>query len=59
MPWLPAGDGTVFRVESGIDDLTIMKTTASGREGYLKDPFTMLPETDDRILGTALSANWR
>jgi urate oxidase len=35
-----------------------MKTTRSGFEGFLKDRFTTLPETDDRILATAVTATW-
>ena len=45
-------------VESGIEDLLILKTTASGFEGYLKDEFTTLPETKDRIFATKLKALW-
>jgi urate oxidase len=54
-----AGDGSTFSIDAGIDDLTIMKTTASGWEGYLKDPFTTLPETHERILATDLTARWQ
>jgi len=46
------------RVESGIKDLLILKTTASGFENFLRDKFTTLPETNDRILATKLEAVW-
>lgn len=46
------------RVEAGIDDLTVLKTTDSGWEGFLRDEYTTLPETDDRILATVITANW-
>lgn len=46
------------RIEAGLDNLLVMKTTASGFEGFLKGRFTTLPETDDRILATAVTANW-
>jgi urate oxidase len=46
-------------VESGIDDLTILKSTGSAFEGYIKDPFTTLKETKDRIFATAVRAVWR
>jgi urate oxidase len=46
-------------VESGIEDLLIMKTTASGFENFLRDEFTTLPETDDRIFATKLKAVWQ
>jgi urate oxidase len=45
-------------VESGIEDLLILKTTASGFRGFVRDRFTTLPETDDRILATRLRAAW-
>jgi len=45
-------------VESGIEDLLIMKTTASGFENFLRDKFTALPETNDRIFATKLKAVW-
>ena len=46
-------------VESGIEDLLIMKTTASGFENFLRDEFTTLPETADRIFATCLKAGWQ
>jgi urate oxidase len=46
------------RVESGIRDLLILKTTGSGFENFLRDEFTTLPETDDRIFCTKLKATW-
>jgi urate oxidase len=45
-------------VESGIDDLLILKTTGSGFEGYAQDRFTTLPPTKDRIMATKLKATW-
>ncbi len=47
-----------FSVESGVEDLLILKTTESGFEGYPKDKFTTLPETKERILATNLKATW-
>ncbi len=46
-------------VEAGIDDLTILKSTGSAFEGYIKDPYTTLKETKDRIFATAVRAVWR
>lgn len=46
-------------VESGLEDLTVIKTTRSGFAGFLKDKYTFLPETDDRIFCTSVKANWR
>jgi urate oxidase len=45
-------------VTSGIDDLLVLKTTGSGWEGYVREQYTTLPETDDRILCTAVTASW-
>jgi urate oxidase len=45
-------------VQSGIEDLLILKTTQSGFEGYVRDKFTTLPETKDRIFATQLRAGW-
>ncbi|MEI9864595.1 MAG: urate oxidase [Limisphaerales bacterium] len=45
-------------VESGIEELFILKTTASGFENFLRDEFTTLPETGDRICATKLKATW-
>ena len=45
-------------IESGIENLQIVKTTGSGFEGYAHDPFTTLKETADRILSTAVKASW-
>jgi urate oxidase len=46
------------RVTAGIDDLTVLKTTGSGFEGFQRDRYTTLPETDDRILATDVRAEW-
>lgn len=45
-------------VESGIDDLLVLKSTESGFERFLRDEFTTLPETDDRIFCTKLKGTW-
>ena len=37
----------------------MLKTTQSGYVGYLKDKFTLLPETTDRIAATSITATWR
>ena len=50
--------GGGFLVAAGLDDLVIMKTAASGFEGYVQDSLTTLPPTADRLLGTAVRANW-
>nr|BFE62003.1 urate oxidase [Dactylosporangium thailandense] len=47
------------RVVSGITGLVLLKTTDSEFHGYLKDRYTTLPETRDRILATSVDATWR
>ena len=46
-------------VVSGLEDLTVMNTTASEFWGYPKDAYTTLPETKDRVLATSVNASWR
>lgn len=53
------GDDRVAHVVSGVRDLTVLKSTGSEFYGYLKDEYTTLPETHDRILATSLVARWR
>ncbi len=53
-----SGDGLSARVEAGIEDLVLLRTTGSGFEGFLRERFTTLPETDDRVLATAVGARW-
>jgi urate oxidase len=48
-----------FQILSGLDDLVLLKTANSGFEGYIKDSLTTLPETKDRLFGTAVRAEWR
>lgn len=45
-------------VTSGIDGLVILKSSRSGFEGFPRDEYTLLRETDDRILATRLEARW-
>jgi len=52
-------DGTAATVVSGVDDLVVMNTTGSEFHGFHSDRYTTLPETDDRILATAVRADWR
>jgi urate oxidase len=53
-----SGDGHHARVEAGIEDLVLLRTTGSGFSGFLREQYTTLPETEDRILATAVSAHW-
>jgi len=46
-------------VESGVEDLIVLKTTRSGFAGFPRDKYTTLPEATDRIFSTAIKAVWR
>jgi urate oxidase len=45
-------------VRSGISGLTLLRTKGSAFSGFLRDELTVLPETEDRIMATAVSADW-
>ncbi len=54
-----SGDESGARqVEAGIGDVYVLKTTNSGWEGFLRDQYTTLPDTNDRILATIVTARW-
>ena len=46
-------------IEAGVEDLVVMKTTRSGFSGFPRDRYTTLPETDDRLMATKITAIWR
>ena len=46
-------------VESGVEDLIVLKTTRSGFAGFPRDNYTTLPEATDRIFSTAIKSVWR
>jgi urate oxidase len=52
-------DGTDAQVVSGLTDLVLLNSTDSEFHGFVKDRYTTLPETRDRILATAVTARWR
>ncbi|AMM19301.1 urate oxidase [Frondihabitans sp. PAMC 28766] len=52
-------DETGEYVIGGLKDLTLLKSTGSEFTGFLKDEYTTLPEETDRIMATALQAQWR
>jgi len=45
-------------VESGLTGLLVLKSAGSGFSGFRRDRYTTLPETEDRILATSLTAAW-
>ncbi|PRQ55501.1 putative factor independent urate hydroxylase [Rosa chinensis] len=48
-----------LRMTSGIEGLAVLKTTKSGFEGFIRDKYTALPDTRERILATEITASWR
>ncbi|MQA60640.1 MAG: urate oxidase [Actinophytocola sp.] len=52
-------DGTTSWVVSGLRDLVVLNSTDSEFWGYPRDRYTTLPETHERILATAVNAEWR
>jgi urate oxidase len=52
-------DGDLETVISGLENVVVLKTTGSEFWGYPDVPYTNLPETDDRIMATSVTARWR
>ena len=52
-------DGSDSFVVSGLTDLVVLKSTGSEFHGFPRDGYTLLQETDDRILATSVTAWWR
>jgi len=50
--------GGPWSIVSGIDGLTILKTTKSAFTGYIKDKLTTLKPATDRIFGTCATVKW-
>lgn len=44
---------------AGVDGLVVLKTGGSSFTGFPQDQFTILPEAEDRILATSVTAEWR
>jgi len=50
--------GETASLLSGLVGLRVLKTTRSAFRGFLRDQYTTLPETTDRILATTIEASW-
>ncbi|XP_010470358.1 PREDICTED: uricase isoform X2 [Camelina sativa] len=48
-----------LNLNSGIAGLALLKTTQSGFERFVRDKYTILPETRERMLATEVNASWR
>jgi urate oxidase len=51
--------GTDAWVVAGVTGLVVLKTAGSAFEGFMRDRFTTLEETGDRVLATEVAASWR
>ncbi len=45
-------------IESGLEDLVLLRTSGSAFEAFLRDEYTTLKDASDRILSTAVRARW-
>src|SRR5262249_43403387 len=51
-------NATVATVTSGVTNLVAMKTADSAFSGFPRDRYTTLPETEDRLFVTSITAEW-
>jgi urate oxidase len=51
-------DARGAEIVAGLANLVVLKTTDSGFAGFPRDQFTTLPDTDDRIMATSITAAW-
>jgi urate oxidase len=47
------------RIGAGLADLLILKSAHSAFDHYIRDEYTTLPETRDRLFATSMTATWR
>jgi urate oxidase len=50
--------GADHSTSAGIEGLVVLKTRGSAFAGFPRDRFTILPEADDRLLATSVTAGW-
>lgn len=51
--------GAAPQLTAGLKDLKVMKTTQSGFVNFVKDEYRSLPDMDDRVFATIVSAEWK
>ena len=51
-------DRSSLEITSGLDGLTVLKTSGSGFSGFVKDQYTTLQDTDDRVFATTINSQW-
>ena len=54
-----AREGQEITIRSGIAGLLVLKSTGSQFHGFIRNEYTSLPETYDRILSTEVDCNWQ
>ena len=52
-------DAQGSEIAAGLTNLSVLKTIDSAFSGFPRDRFTTLPETEDRILATSITASWK
>ena len=59
IPWtLTVATRDSIETISGVRELVVLKTSGSAWEDFLRDDFTTLPDANDRLLATSLTASW-
>jgi len=53
------GDRKNVIASAGIGDLVVLKSSRSAFAGFLRDEYTTLAPTEDRLLATSLTATWQ
>ena len=51
-------DARGVEIVSGLTNLVVLKTTDSAFSGFVRDAYTTLPEAEERILATSITAAW-
>eukprot|EP00897_Mesotaenium_endlicherianum_P005410 jgi/Mesen1/4898/ME000244S04074 len=52
------GSSLQYTVTAGIRDLSLLKTTQAGFEKFIRDKYTLLPNTRERIVASTVVATW-
>ena len=47
-----------FKVRAGLSGMYLLKTARSAFSGFIRESLTSLPETEDRVFGTVVDAEW-
>jgi urate oxidase len=58
LAWVRRNGAGESEVAAGIEGLVVLKTGGSAFAGFPRDEFTVLPEAEDRLLSTSITARW-